>query len=87
MKLATMARGGHSDCHSRQFSRGEGGDGGQSGVLFAFGAYLSVCFLSFFFIFVFRFVFLFCINIASFVFVSDFVYFGGRACALALNYL
>lgn len=40
-----------------------------------------------FFIFVFRFVFLFCINIASFVFVSDFVYFGGRACALALNYL
>lgn len=83
MKLATMARGGHSDCHSRQFSRGEGGDGGQSGVLFAFGAYLSVCFHFFFLCFV----FLFCINIASFVFVSDFVYFGGRACALALNYL
>lgn len=42
-------------------------------------------FISFFSVF--RFVFLFCINIASFVFVSDFVYFGGRACALAVNYL
>lgn len=55
----------------------EGGDGGQSGVLFAFGAYLSVCFL-----FVSYILFSFYINflLALFSF-SDFVYFAGRACA------
>lgn len=58
-------------------SRDEGGDGGQSGFLFAFGAYLSVCFL-----FVSYILFSFCINflLALFSF-SDFVYFAGRACA------
>lgn len=79
MKLATMARGGHSDCHSRQFSSGEGGDGGQSGVLFAFGAYLSVCFHFFFFLcFVSCFYFVL-ILLALFSFQILFTLAGGRA--------
>lgn len=57
--------------------RAEGADWGQFGVLFAFGAYLSVCFLSFSFRFVSCF-YLVLILLALFSF-SDFVYFGGRA--------
>lgn len=90
MKLATMTRGGNVNGCGGAFGQAlqtvlepEGGDGGQSGVLFAFGAYLSVCFL-----FVSYILFSFYINflLALFSF-SDFVYFAGRACAPALNYL
>lgn len=58
-------------------SRDEGGDRRSVGVLLAFVAYLSVCFL-----FVSYILFSFCINflLALFSF-SDFVYFAGRACA------
>lgn len=75
--MATSTAAGGIRIGTPDSSRAEGGDGGQSGVLFAFGAYLSVCFL-----FVSYILFSFYINflLALFSF-SDFVYFAGRACA------